>query len=72
MWEWLDDRWHFAGQPVHAGCSMELCWPDKTWERVRIESADCGRRLSAHFQYHGESLRVTLITPDNIYYDVRW
>jgi hypothetical protein len=58
MWNWTDDRWHLNGKPVHAGCGAEICWPDGTWEEVRLESANCGQNIYAHFSYHGLDLRV--------------
>jgi hypothetical protein len=67
--EWIDDRWHLDGRGIHAGCNMEVQWPDRTWEVVRIESADCGRRLYAHFDYHGQGLCVRVDDGD---YTLRW
>lgn len=61
--QWLDNRWHLEGDGIHAGTSMELQWPDGTWQRVRIESQDCGRKLFAHFNYHGAGLSVR-VDPD--------
>lgn len=72
MWEWIDGRWHFDGKPIHAGDGMEIRWPDKTWEPVRIESADAGRILKAYFDHHGETLQVRVRDMDETYRDVRW
>jgi len=56
--EWIDNRWHLDGRGIHAGESLEVQWPDRTWQRVRIESAEAGRKLFAHFDYHGLGLCV--------------
>lgn len=55
---WIDGRWHLDGEGIHAGECVEVKWPDGTWERVRIESADSGRKLFAHFDYHGLTVAV--------------
>jgi hypothetical protein len=70
--EWLDGRWHLDGRGIHAGASLEFRWPDGTWERVRIESGDCGRKLYAHFDYHGLALRVRVVAPDACDCELRW
>lgn len=63
MLEWIDGRWRLDGQGIHAGESIEVQWPDGTWELVRIESADAGRKLFAHFEYHGLLVSVR-VDPD--------
>jgi hypothetical protein len=68
--DWIDGRWHLDGKGIHAGDMMEIRWPDGTWEVVRIESADRGHLLSAHFEYHGLCLRVTA-WPDTRF-ELRW
>lgn len=55
---WTNNRWHLRGDGIHAGTTMEVQWPDGTWQTVRIESADGGRKLFAHFDYHGLGLSV--------------
>lgn len=72
MWEWTDDRWHLDGKPVHAGEVMEIRWPDGTWECVRIESTDSGRKLFAYFDHHGEQLRIPVHTLFNGDRQFRW
>lgn len=78
MWEWIDDRWHLHGKPVHAGDTIEICWPDRTWEIARVESAERGQRLFAYFIHHGATLAVRIDPgvnnppPDWKHYDVRW
>lgn len=70
--EWFDNRWHLDGQGIHAGESLEVRWPDGTWERVRIESQDCGRRLYAHgMQYHGVDLCIR-VDDDSYGYGMCW
>lgn len=64
MLEWIDDRWHLKGRPIHAGCGMDVRWPDGTWERVRIESAAAGRKLFACFAYHGLDLSIRVDDAD--------
>jgi hypothetical protein len=67
---WGEDRWHLGGRPIHAGAAIEVRWPDGTWEQVRVESADRGRRLYAHgIHYHGVDLSIRL---DEDYYALRW
>lgn len=58
MLTWIDDRWHLDGCGIHAGCLMEVRWPDGTWQVVRIESGDAGRKLFACFDYHGLALSI--------------
>lgn len=73
MWNWINDRWHLDGKPVHAGCGTEIRWPDGTWEAVRLESADYGRDIFAHFEHHGLELRVRVdCGGTNNDLDVRW
>jgi hypothetical protein len=67
--QWIDDRWHLDGRPIHAGCGMEVQWPDGTRQHVRIESQDHGRRLYAHFDYHGVGLGIRVDHGD---YPLRW
>jgi hypothetical protein len=57
---WTNNRWHLDGKPIHAGDGMQMRCPDGTWINVRIESANLGKSLFAHFDYHdiGLSLRV--------------
>jgi hypothetical protein len=62
--EWIEDRWHLGGRPIHAGCGMEVCWPDGTWQHVRIESGDAGRKLFACFDYHGLGLSIRVDDSD--------
>ena len=68
--DWIDDRWHLDGQPVHAGAAMDVCWPDGTWETVRVESADRGHKLLATFDYHGLALCVRIWPDPDI--EFRW
>lgn len=56
--KWIDGRWNLDGRPIHAGTPMDVCWPDGTWQQVRIESADAGRKLLACFDYHGLDLSI--------------
>jgi len=63
--EWIDDRWHCNGKPIHAGTGMEVQWPDGTWQRVRIESARSGRVLLACFDYHGLGLSIRVVGNDD-------
>lgn len=58
--EWINDRWHCDGQPIHAGVGMELRGYDKQWFRVRIESADQGRRLIAYLNVHEMQFRYPI------------
>ena len=61
--EWIDGRWHCDGRGIHAGEGMELLGYDRQWFRVRIESADQGRRLIAYLNVHGMDFRCH-IDPD--------
>lgn len=70
--QWIDDRWHLNDRPIHAGCGMEVQWPDGTWQAVRIESEDCGRKLFAHFKYHGLDLCVRVAAPADAGRPLRW
>lgn len=72
MLTWEDDRWHLDRQPIHAGCSAEIQWPDGTWQWIRIESQDCGRRIYAHFDYHGLGLCVRLDGREDVALELRW
>lgn len=72
QWDWIDGRWYFDGKPIHAGSGMEIQWADGFWMPVRIESADSGRKLFAHFRYHGEDLSVRVRDFDNVQREVRW
>lgn len=74
MLTWDDGRWHLRGQGIHAGAVMEVRWPDGKWEKVRIESADAGRRLYAHFKYHGVDLCVLVVVEDGYRdpFQLRW
>jgi len=73
MWHWIDDRWHLDGKPVHAGTGLEICWPDGTWERVRVESAAAGHKLYAHFEYHGLELCVRVdANGQDATHNLRW
>jgi hypothetical protein len=69
--EWIDDRWHLDGRGIHAGSFLEIRWPDGTWEAVRIESADRGRTLFAHFVHHGQRCCVRVV-PDGCDHPLRW
>jgi len=66
---WIDDRWHLDERPIHAGACVEMRFPDGAWESVRLESADTGRLLFAHFSYRRLPLRVRLSEGD---YELRW
>lgn len=70
--EWIDDRWHLDGRGIHAGQSLEMLWPDGTWEAVCIESEDCGRKLFAYFDYHGRSLCVRVDSEAYYPLPLRW
>lgn len=71
---WEDDRWHLDGKPIHAGAGVEICWPDGTWQAVRIESGNAGRKLFAHFEHHGEEMAVPVCdrNQDRIEHTIRW
>lgn len=58
--EWIDDRWHLDGRPIHAGSQMEMVFPDGTWQPVRIESEDAGRVLFAFVFHHKQPLGVKI------------
>jgi len=52
--QWIDDRWHLDGQPLHAGHLLEMFFPDGGWQPVRVFAADdlrCGLRVCVSF--HG-------------------
>ena len=69
---WIEGRWHLDGKGIHAGVGIECRFPDGTWVRGRIESADAGRKLFFHFDYHGCELQVR-VDPEG--YDelpIRW
>ena len=68
--EWIDARWHLDGKPIHAGCGMEVRWPDGTWQHVRIESGNHGHRLLACFDYHGLGMCVRV--DDSCECELRW
>lgn len=70
--EWIDGRWHLDGRAIHAGNCLEVRWPDGTWEAVRIESGDCGRKLFANFDYHGLGLSVRIAMTSERDVDLRW
>jgi hypothetical protein len=70
--EWIDGRWHCDGDGIHAGVGMEVRWPDGTWQRVRIESGDSGRKLFANFDYHGMTLAVRVDPEANDPRELRW
>lgn len=57
LFEWIDDRWHLDGRPIHAGAFLEIRWPDGFWQSARIETANRGLVLYAHFEHHGEAFR---------------
>ena len=46
---WVDGRWHCDGEPIHAGCAMELLVAGGRWLPVRIESRGAGRWLRCYF-----------------------
>lgn len=59
--DWIDGRWHCEGRGIHAGTAMLLRRDDGFWYSIRIESADSGKRLFAHFDdVEGPSLRAEL------------
>lgn len=62
--KWQEGRWHCAGDGIHAGNGLELLGADGQWFRVRIESADCGRRLFAYVNLHGHEF-TRPIYPDS-------
>jgi len=68
MLTWIDGRYHLDGQGIHAGDGMELRFPDGTWLRVRIESAEAGRQLYAHFAHHEMPLQARINSSD----ELRW
>ncbi len=70
--EWINDRWHLDGRPIHAGCGIEVRWPDGTWQPVRVESQDSGRRIYAHFDYHGFEMAVRLDGYNDGVLKLRW
>jgi len=73
MFEWDGDRWNLDGRGVHAGDGLELRFPDGTWLPVRIESADCGRKLYAYFEFHGMDLCLGIFDHEGYTrHDVRW
>jgi hypothetical protein len=66
--EWLGERWHCQGRPIHAGDFLEVYAPGVSdygeesvtfrpgtdrWLLVRIESVNQGRELVAHLDHHG-------------------
>lgn len=63
----IEDRWHLNGCAIHAGCLMDVHWPDGTWQAVRVESGDAGRKLFACFDYHGLELSIRVND-----LDLRW
>jgi hypothetical protein len=66
---WIDERWHCDGRPIHAGSQMEMQFPDGTWVEVRIESANLGQKLFAHFDYHGQPCVIHVLEWQN---QLRW
>jgi hypothetical protein len=66
---WIEDRWHLDDRPIHAGNVVEMRFPDGTWDAVRLESSDSGRRLFACFRYRGIDLSVRVDQGD---YELRW
>lgn len=70
--EWIDGRWHLDKHGIHSGDQLWIKWPDGTWERVRVESQDNGRKLSAHFDYHGLELSIRCVTPETAIYELSW
>lgn len=69
---WKDGRWHLDGRPIYAGNFMEICWPDGTWELVRIESGDGGHSLRAYFQHHGQTASHPVANRDAVLARLRW
>lgn len=74
MLAWTDNRWHLEGKPIHAGACVDIRWPDRTWERGRIESSHLGRKLWFHFEHHGEAvvIQVCDLDRDLIQQTIRW
>ncbi len=74
MLSWIDNRWHLEGHPIHAGDSVDIRWPDRTWERGRIESSHAGRKLWFHFDHRGEAVVVPVcdLDRDLIQQTIRW
>lgn len=66
---WVDDRWHVDGRGIHAGDAMELLTPRGGYKLVRIESADCGRRLFAYASIGGLDFVYTVDTQSDVF---RW
>lgn len=67
--EWIGNRWHCEGKPIHAGVGMELRGTDGERFLVRIESQDCGRLLIAYHDIHGLDFRYSI---DPEYDRLRW
>jgi hypothetical protein len=42
---WTENRWHLAGQGIHAGTMLEIHDVEEGWVRVRLESRHGGRIL---------------------------
>lgn len=67
--KWIDDRWHCQGEGIHAGSGLELQGTDGEWFHVRIESADCGRKLIAFTSVHGHTFTRAI---DPKIDEIRW
>lgn len=65
MLQWIDNRWHCDGQPIHAGSTWELkC--QNVWIVVRVESADQGRVLIAHVDLSGREFTSRIYEHDTL------
>lgn len=83
---WRDGRWQLRGRGIHAGDGLYMraatLWgePDDegrqarlgpgAWLRVRVESADAGRVLVAHYFFHGIMFTVRLTPEHELAWDV--
>ena len=69
MLQWIDDRWHCDGRPIHAGNCLELRGDGGHWIPVRVESRDQGRELIAFYRVHGREFCSGIETD---YDKLRW
>lgn len=61
MLAWIDGRWHCDGLPIY---DVSMWWLQCSGGEilVRIESADQGRRLIAHYDVKGRSFTTPIMT----------
>lgn len=78
---WREDRWHCAGTPIHAGCTMEMRAVEThhydrdgkvvddgpgEWFSVQIESSDRGQVLLAFVERSGVTFSCNVSSAEEL------